>query len=87
VSAYAHAQAIRGHFQLLAPTSFALKQPVSLALRRRSMLSASVRPWTLVWCRYVQQRGRPTVDLTLRLDVLAAFAAFAFVGAILLGAF
>jgi hypothetical protein len=27
------------------------------------------------------------VDLTLRLDVLAAFAAFAFVGAILLGAF
>src|SRR4051794_4689928 len=36
---------------------------------------------------HVQQRGRPTVDLTLRLDVLAAFAAFAFVGAILLGAF
>jgi len=27
------------------------------------------------------------VDLTLRLDVLAAFAAFAFIGAILLGAF
>jgi len=27
------------------------------------------------------------MDLTLRLDVLAAFAAFAFVGAILLGAF
>jgi len=27
------------------------------------------------------------VDLTLRLDVLAAFAAFVFVGAILLGAF
>jgi len=27
------------------------------------------------------------VDLTLRLDVLAAFAAFALVGAILLGAF
>jgi hypothetical protein len=32
-------------------------------------------------------KGRPFVDLALRLDVLAAFAAFMFVGAILVGAF
>lgn len=30
---------------------------------------------------------RPRVDLTLRLNVLAVFAAIAFVGAVLLGAF
>jgi hypothetical protein len=34
-----------------------------------------------------QQRGRPSVDLALRLNVLAVCAAVAFVGAILLGAF
>jgi len=34
-----------------------------------------------------QQPGRPIVDLALRLNVLAAFAAFMFVGAVLLGAF
>ena len=34
-----------------------------------------------------QQRGRPDVDLALKLDVLAVFAVFAFVGAVLLGAF
>jgi hypothetical protein len=35
-----------------------------------------------------KQRGRPLVDFALkRLDVLAVFAAFLFVGAILLGAF
>ena len=35
----------------------------------------------------VQQRGRLHVDIALRLNVLAVCAAFAFVGAILLGAF
>ncbi len=35
----------------------------------------------------VQQRWRLNVDLALRLNVLAACAAFAFVGAVLLGAF
>jgi len=35
----------------------------------------------------LQRRGRLYVDLALRLDVLAVCAAFAFVGAILLGAF
>ena len=37
-----------------------------------------------------QQRGRPRVDIALRLNVLSALAvcaAFAFVGAIVLGAF
>jgi hypothetical protein len=34
-----------------------------------------------------QQRGRPLVDLALKLNVLAVFAAFVFVGAVLLGAF
>jgi hypothetical protein len=36
---------------------------------------------------YAQQRGRPYVDLALRLNALAVVAAFAFVGAILFGAF
>jgi len=39
---------------------------------------------------HVQQRGRPRVDIALRLNVLSALAvcaAFAFVGAIVLGAF
>jgi hypothetical protein len=35
----------------------------------------------------VQQQGRLHVDIALRLNVLAVCAAFAFVGAILLGAF
>jgi len=34
-----------------------------------------------------QQRGRPSVDLALRLNVLAMLAAMAFIGAIVLGAF
>ena len=37
-----------------------------------------------------QQRGRPRVDIALRLNVLSALAvcaAFAFIGAIVLGAF
>jgi len=34
-----------------------------------------------------QQTGRPFVDLVLKLNVLAAMAAFMFVGAVLLGAF
>jgi hypothetical protein len=35
----------------------------------------------------VKQRGRPHVDLALKLNALAVFAVFAFVGAVLLGAF
>ena len=41
----------------------------------------------MVDCVTVQQRGRLHVDIALRLNVLALCAAFAFVGAILLGAF
>ena len=40
-----------------------------------------------LYFRHGQHRGRPDVDLALKLDVLAVFAVFAFVGAILLGAF
>jgi hypothetical protein len=56
-------------------------------LRQRSTLCASVPGSTLVESGHVQQRGRLHVDLALRLDVLVMCAAFAFVGAILLGAF
>jgi hypothetical protein len=35
----------------------------------------------------LQQGGSTSVDLALNLNVLAVFAAFAFVGALLLGAF
>jgi hypothetical protein len=34
-----------------------------------------------------QPQGRPLVDRALNLNLLAAFAAFMFVGAVLLGAF
>ena len=54
---------------------------------RPGTLSASVRHTTLVVFHDVRQRGRPRVDITLRLDVLAIGAAFALIGAILLGAF
>jgi hypothetical protein len=36
---------------------------------------------------YRQPQGRPLVDRALNLNLLAAFAAFMFVGAVLLGAF
>ena len=61
--------------------------PSQSALRQRSTLTASVRPQTLVDYLPAQQRGRPSVDLALRLNVLAMFAAMAFIGAIVLGAF
>src|ERR1041384_5492649 len=51
-------------------------------LRRRSTLWASVWSWTLVDFHYVQQRGRPRVNIAVRLNVLSALAvcaAFAFV--------
>jgi hypothetical protein len=51
------------------------------------MLPASARArFLLYWCQR-NSEGRPSVDLALRLNVLAVCAAFAFVGAILLGAF
>jgi hypothetical protein len=47
-SARANAQAISDRFQWLANAIFKLKQFAGIALPRRSTLSASVRPWTLV---------------------------------------
>jgi len=37
--------------------------------------------------RHAQQRRRSSVSLALKLDVLAAFTAIAFIGAIVLGVF
>ena len=42
---------------------------------------------TLIVLAQSQQEGATLLDLTLNLNMLAALAAFAFVGAILLGAF
>ena len=43
--------------------------------------------WTLLDLGHVKQAGSTYVDLALRFEVLALCAVFAFVGAILLGAF
>ncbi len=56
--------------------------------RQRNMLVAWESARLLVSSVHHKQRRRPLVDFALkRLDVLAMFAAFLFVGAILLGAF
>jgi len=57
-----------------------------VGVRRCAYLSLGLRhpPAKLELRRYV---GGRDVDLALRLNVLAVFAVFAFVGAILLGAF
>jgi hypothetical protein len=56
--------------------------------RQRNMLVAWGSAALLVSFLHHKQRGRPLVDFALKkLDVLAVFAAFLFVGAILLGAF
>jgi hypothetical protein len=57
------------------------------AVRQRNMLVAFTGAPVLVGLRHGQQRGRPLVDVALKLNVLAVFAAFVFVSAILLGAF
>jgi len=36
---------------------------------------------------YVNKDGAPSVDLTVKLDMLVVLAVFTFVGAVLLGAF
>ena len=41
----------------------------------------------LLYLTYFNKEGAPHVDLALNMNVLAVFAVFAFVGAILLGAF
>jgi hypothetical protein len=56
-------------------------------LPRRKTFAASAHPCALLDFSLVNGDGRDDVDLALRLDVLAVCAVFAFVGAILLGAF
>ena len=63
-----------------------LRRPMA-AVRHRNMLVAFAGAPVLVDLRHGQQRGRPLVDVALKLNVLAVFAAFVFVSAILLGAF
>jgi hypothetical protein len=41
----------------------------------------------LIYLGHVNKEGAPHVDLALNLNVLAVFAVFMFVGAVLLGAF
>jgi len=60
---------------------------VLYATPRRNMFAPfDERPVLLIFV-HRQQTGRPFVDLALKLNVLAAMAAFMFVGAVLLGAF
>jgi len=51
------------------------------------MFGASGRTQSLLDCNQLKSREARHVDLALRLNVLAVFAAFAFVAAVLLGAF
>jgi len=44
-------------------------------------------PAALLYLSYFNKEGAPHVDLALNLNVLAVFAVFTFVGALLLGAF
>ena len=54
---------------------------------RRSTFDASDVALTLIHFMGAKDQGAFAVDLALRLNVLAAFVALAFVGAILFGAF
>lgn len=56
-------------------------------LWQRSIFPASCRSARLLWSAQTTMQGDGDVDYVLRLDVLAVCAVFAFVGAILLGAF
>ena len=57
------------------------------ATLQRNMFVSFGSPSDLLIFVHRQQSGRPLVDLALKLNVLAAMAAFMFVGAVLLGAF
>jgi hypothetical protein len=54
---------------------------------RRTTFLISVGRADLLSYAYVNKGGALRVDLALKLNMLAVFAVFAFVGAILLGAF
>jgi hypothetical protein len=58
-----------------------------LPLRHRNMFVAFRSSSLGLTYIHRQPQGRPLVDRALNLNLLAAFAAFMFVGAVLLGAF
>jgi hypothetical protein len=60
-------------------------RPLCARLLQRKTFAASGRSWRLL--NWLTSTGRHAVDLALRFDVLAVCAVFAFVTAILLGAF
>jgi hypothetical protein len=64
-----------------------LLHPVTQRFRQRTKFLVSGFPKTLLDLAYVNKQGSTFVDLALRFEVLALCAVFAFVGAILLGAF
>jgi hypothetical protein len=68
----------------VAPEQFARS---AATFSRRSTFDASNAALTLIHFTGAKDQGAFAVDLALRLNVLAAFVALAFVGAILIGAF
>ena len=54
---------------------------------QRHIFAVRSRILALLYLHHVNKEGAPHVDLALNLNVLAVFAVFAFVGALLLGAF
>jgi hypothetical protein len=56
-------------------------------LPRRKIFLASILDDALLDFTYVNKDGAPSVDLTVKLDMLVVLAVFTFVGAVLLGAF
>jgi len=52
-----------------------------------ALFLTSIRDDALLDLTYVNQDGAPSVDLTVKLDMLVVLAVFTFVGAVLLGAF
>ena len=56
-------------------------------LRQCKNFLASILDDTLLDFSHVNKDGAPSVDLTVKLDMLVVLAVFTFVGAVLLGAF
>jgi hypothetical protein len=56
-------------------------------LRQRKIFLASILDDALLDFHHVNKDGAPSVDLTVKLDMLVVLAVFTFVGAVLLGAF
>jgi hypothetical protein len=60
--------------------------PVEIAALQKILLT-SIPGDTLLDFAYVNKDGAPSVDLTVKLDMLVVLAVFTFLGAVLLGAF